>query len=143
LSVNLIGQYAGTNEKGTSILGLIKAAEHFGFQAKSAKGTIDSLTKIPLPAIAHIILKNGEYHYITIYKVDNKYIEYMDPASGYFHKKQLTMFKRVWSGVVVILLPGDGFEKDQKKHRTLNTSIIYSLEVLINKFRSLIRLKLR
>jgi len=52
-----IRQYAGTDKKGTNVLGLIEAAEKLGFEAKGVRGELDSLFKIPLPAIAHIIVK--------------------------------------------------------------------------------------
>lgn len=109
LPVSRIRQYAGTDKKGTNILGLIEAAERLGFQAKAAKGTLDSLQKIPLPAIAHVILKNGLHHYIVIYSVEKKLITYMDPADGSLIKVSLDAFKEIWSGVIVLLLPGDSF----------------------------------
>jgi ABC-type bacteriocin/lantibiotic exporter with double-glycine peptidase domain len=53
LPVSRIRQYAGTDKRGTNVLGLIEAAERLGFQAKAAKGTLESLLNIPLPAIVH------------------------------------------------------------------------------------------
>ncbi|MCG7858919.1 cysteine peptidase family C39 domain-containing protein, partial [Flavihumibacter sediminis] len=52
--ISRIRQYAGTDKRGTNVLGLIEAAERLGFQAKGAKGQVDNLSGIPLPAIAHI-----------------------------------------------------------------------------------------
>jgi len=69
LPVSRIRQYAGTDKRGTNVLGLIEAAERIGFQAKGAKGPIESLAKIPLPAIAHVIVKNGLHHFVVVYKV--------------------------------------------------------------------------
>ena len=56
LPIARIRQYAGTDKKGTNVLGLIEAAEKLGFEAKGVKGVLDSLFKIPIPAIAHIIV---------------------------------------------------------------------------------------
>ena len=39
LPVSRIRQYAGTDKRGTNVLGLIEAAELLGFQAKGVKGT--------------------------------------------------------------------------------------------------------
>ena len=80
LPVSRIRQMAGTDKKGTNILGLITAAEKMGFSAKGVKGGIDALPKIPLPAIAHIIVKEVLYHYIVIYSIKKELIEFMDPA---------------------------------------------------------------
>ena len=67
LPVSRIRQYAGTDKRGTNVLGLIEAAERLGFQAKGAKGELESLAKIPLPAIAHVVLKNGLHLYVVLF----------------------------------------------------------------------------
>ena len=56
LPVSRIRQYAGTDKRGTNVLGLIEAAELLGFQAKGVKGTFESLSKIPTPSIAHVVI---------------------------------------------------------------------------------------
>jgi ATP-binding cassette subfamily B protein len=115
LPVSRIRQYAGTDKRGTNVLGLIEAAERLGFQAKGAKGQLESLAKIPLPAIAHVVLKNGLHHYVVIYKVSKKNVTYMDPGDGDFHKVSLAKFQEIWSGVIVLLLPDDGFVTGKQK----------------------------
>lgn len=115
LPVSRIRQYAGTDKRGTNVLGLIEAAERLGFQAKGAKGQLESLAKIPLPAIAHVVLKNGLHHYVVIYKVTKTKLAYMDPADGDFHTVSLAKFQEIWSGVIVLLLPDDGFVTGKQK----------------------------
>ena len=51
LPIARIRQLASTDQKGTNVLGLIEAAERLGFQAKGVRGTVESLAKIPKPAI--------------------------------------------------------------------------------------------
>ena len=65
-------QYAGTDKKGTNLLGLLEAAEKLGFDAKGVKGELKHLYKIPLSGIAHVVLKNGLHHYVVIYSVTAK-----------------------------------------------------------------------
>ena len=125
MPVSRIRQYAGTDKRGTNVLGLIEAAGKLGFQAKGAKGALDSLTKIPLPAIAHVILKNGLHHFVVIYKVTKKEITFMDPADGQYHKKKITEFENDWSGVIVLILPDDGFTKGNET--TSNTKRFWQL----------------
>lgn len=115
LPVSRIRQYSGTDKQGTNVLGLIEAAERLGFQIKAAKGQLESLAKIPLPAIAHVVLKNGLHHYVVIYKVTKKYITYMDPGDGAFHKVTFPKFKEIWSGVIVLLVPNDDFVAGKQK----------------------------
>lgn len=109
--VSRIRQYAGTDKKGTNVTGMIEAAEKLGFQVKAAKGSTDSLLKIPLPAIAHIILKNGLHHYIVIYQTTRKKISYMDPSDGLIHRISYSAFKEIWSGVLILLLPDENFKR--------------------------------
>ncbi len=86
LPIARIRQLASTDQKGTNVLGLIEAAQQLGFQAKGVKGTLESLPKIPKPAIAHLVLKNGLHHYVVIYKVTEEQIAYMDPGDGRVHR---------------------------------------------------------
>ncbi len=125
IPVSRIRQYAGTDKRGTNVLGLIEAAEKLGLQAKGAKGAFESLSKIPLPAIAHVVLKNGLHHFVVIYKVTKKDILFMDPADGQYHKKKMSEFKEIWSGVIVLVLPDDSFKKGNET--TSNTKRFWQL----------------
>jgi len=109
LPVSRIRQIAGTDKKGTNVLGLIKAAEQLGFTAKGVKGGVDALPKIPLPAIAHIIVKKVLAHYVVIYSVKGDKIEYMDPDDGQMHKIEIAEFEKMWTGVLVLLIPSEKF----------------------------------
>src|ERR1700712_876476 len=73
LPVARIRQYAHTDNKGTNVLGLIKAAEKLGFQAKGVRGPFDALLDTPQPAIAHIV-RGQWHHYVVLYKTTPKYI---------------------------------------------------------------------
>lgn len=119
LPVSRIRQFAGTDKRGTNVLGLIEAAEKLGFQAKGAKGNIESLSKIPLPAIAHVVLKSGLHHYVVLYKVTPKHVFYMDPGDGQIHKKAIAEFQEMWSGVLVLILPDENFETGSQKTSNL------------------------
>ena len=115
MPVSRIRQYAGTDKRGTNVLGLIEASERLGFQAKGAKGPIESLAKIPLPAIAHLVLKNQFQHFVVIYKVTKKYVTIMDPGDGNIYKKKIADFAKEWSGVILLLLPDEGFTARNEK----------------------------
>ena len=110
-----IRQYAGTDKKGTNIFGLLEAAKKLGFDAKGVRGDLQSLSEIPKPAIAHLLLESGLQHYVVIYKVTKKIITIMDPGDGKMHKRTLQDFEKDWTGVLVILLPDEGFESRNEK----------------------------
>ena len=115
MPVSRIRQIAGTDLRGTNVLGMVTAAEKVGFAAKGVRGAKESLTKIPLPSIAHLIVDKKLNHYVVITKVSKEHLEYMDPADGKIHKKSIDGFCELWTGVLVILMPGDEFRKGNHK----------------------------
>ncbi len=115
LPIARIRQYASTDQKGTNVLGMIEAAQKLGFTAKGVKGTFDSLTKIPKPAIAHIIVKEKLHHFVVIYQITATHVIVMDPADGKIHKLPYEEFKQQWTGVLVLLLPSEEFAIGNQK----------------------------
>ncbi len=115
LPIARIRQIAGTDKKGTNLYGMIQAAEQLGFTAKGVKGKSDSLPKIPLPAIAHVIINKKLQHYIVIIKANSDQIEYMDPADGKTHKLKINSFEEIWTNVLLLLVPSKDFSATNEK----------------------------
>ena len=118
LPVARIRQLASTDKKGTNVLGLVEAAGKMGFLAKGVRGEWDSLFKIPKPAIAHVIVKDILQHYVVLIKTTGKYIEIMDPAYGELHKVPHDEFKKQWTGVLILIAPGEKFTVGNEKIST-------------------------
>ena len=118
LPVARIRQLAGTDKKGTNVLGLVEAAGKMGFLAKGVRGEWDSLFKIPKPAIAHVIVKEVLQHYVVLIKTTKKYIEIMDPADGDLHKIPHEEFKKQWTSILVLIAPGEKFTVGNEKIST-------------------------
>ncbi len=110
-----IRQYAGTDKRGTNVLGMIKGAERLGFDAKGVRGGLDALPDLPLPAIAHVIVREQLQHYVVIYKVTQKKVTVMDPGDGRMHTYSLEEFEKLWTGVLVLLQPNLTFEAKNEK----------------------------
>lgn len=110
LPVAKIRQMASTDQKGTNVLGLIEAATKMGFSAKGVRGEFDALLDVPMPVIAHVIVKKVLHHYVVLYKVTEKLVEYMDPGDGQIHKVTPEAFKEMWTGVLVLLMPNEEFQ---------------------------------
>jgi len=115
IPLSKIRQFAGTDKKGTNVLGLLEAAQKLGFDAKGVRGPQESLFKIPKPAIAHLILKNQLQHYVVIYKVSKNKVTIMDPGVGKEITLSLRDFVEQWTGVLVILLPNASFDSRNEK----------------------------
>ncbi|TWI82410.1 bacteriocin-processing peptidase [Chitinophaga japonensis] len=115
LPVARIRQYAATDQKGTNVLGLIEASEKLGFSAKGVKCPWESLFKVPLPAVAHITVKGGLHHFVVIYRVSRRCVQVMDPGEGRMHKLPHESFKAQWTGVLLLLMPGEQFREGDEK----------------------------
>ena len=116
-----IRQYAFTDKKGTNVLGMIEAAGKLGLEAKGVKGPFECLPSIPLPAVAHVIVKETIRHYVVIYKITKESVLVMDPGDGKLHKKSNEEFKKEWTGVLILIRPNDTFEKGNLKKSTLRS----------------------
>lgn len=110
IPVARIRQTAGTDKKGTSALGLVRAFEAIGMTAKGVRCKAESLNQVPLPAIAHLILSNKLHHYVVIYGVSEKNVKIMDPATGRIENRKRKEFEQQWSGILIISAPGGTFQ---------------------------------
>ncbi|KWW28189.1 MAG: bacteriocin/lantibiotic ABC transporter ATP-binding protein [bacterium P3] len=122
LPISKIRQMASTDRKGTNVLGLIEAARKLGFDVKAVKSilpdgknNVEPLSKIPTPAIAHVIKRGKLLHYEVIYGVKQDKIRIMDPGTGELEWVPMEVFNSEWTGVLVLLMPKDDFEKGDKK----------------------------
>lgn len=110
-----IRQLASTSSKGTSIAGLLEALRALGFEAKGVRGDLSGLMNVPKPAIAHIMPRAGLHHFVVIYGTSPDHIELMDPADGRIHRYVHDEFLRLWTGVMVVMCPGEQFSPGNKK----------------------------
>ena len=138
ISVSNIRLHAGTDKQGTNLLGLIEAANILGFRAKGARGDMDSLSTIPLPCIAHVILPNKLHHYVVIYTVTKKNIKYMDPSDGKIHKSNIGDFMKIWSGAILLMIPDVQFKTSGKKINNLSRFLYLIQPHKINMIHALI-----
>ena len=65
--------------------------------------------KTILAAIAHVIVKENLQHFVVIYKVGRQTLEYMDPGDGKMHKMNHENYKKMWTGVLVLVEPKKTF----------------------------------
>src|SRR5690554_4514914 len=110
IPITKIREVAGTDRKGTNAFGLIKAAKELGFSAKGVRGEPEHLTdQLPLPCIAYVI-KGSLLHYVVIHKISEKEIIVADPGEGIVKYKPEDFYE-IWSGVLILMVPGEKFEK--------------------------------
>lgn len=111
ISIARIRRLAGTDQMGTSGLGIVKAATQLGFICKGGISNTKKLSdEITYPIILHL-KKDLLDHYAVLYKSGNKLL-LADPDEG-FKKITFSELEKTWSGIFFILVPEEKFEKVQ------------------------------
>lgn len=121
VSIVKIRDIAGTDRQGTSACGLVKVIEHYGFEQKVVEADKNALTqKLPLPAIAHVVIDNTLLHYVVITKIKDNTVVVSDPAKGSVRYKKED-FLKIWTNVLILIAPTKESQKGNKKESTLSS----------------------
>ncbi|MEN9869622.1 MAG: hypothetical protein RLZZ171_605 [Cyanobacteriota bacterium] len=113
-AISRVREAVGTGARGTTLLGLNRGAETFGFNVRQVKATteiIDRISEIPLPAIIHW----KGYHWMVLYGKKGKKYVVADPGVGirYLTRRELTVG---WgNGVMLLLSPDDSRFYEQEE----------------------------
>lgn len=91
---------AGTDQAGTSFLGLAQAADFLGLEATGMELSPEELRTVGKPLIAHL---NGR-HFVIVVSLHKDYLTLIDPASG-VRSVSFVDFCRGWEGNVLLLEP--------------------------------------
>ena len=93
VSLTFIRRAAGTGQTGTTLRGIVRAAEKVGLEARALKASKDRLDELPLPAILHW----ESNHWIVLYAVEGDRVRVADPARGLRRLKRAEVDEK-WSG---------------------------------------------
>lgn len=105
----------GVSRDGANALAIVRAARGFGMEAKGAKLELDQLSELPLPAILHWDFN----HFVVLECVTKRKVIIVDPACG---RRSIPMdeFSDHFTGVALILNPGEGFTQRPKSYPSLS-----------------------
>ncbi|AAK76819.1 MULTISPECIES: peptidase domain-containing ABC transporter [Clostridium] len=112
LPISKIREAAGTDLEGTSVYGIVQAAQKLGFSTKAVRTSKkeEIFNNLPTPLIAHVIIDDVLLHFVVVHKITKKYILIADPGRGMIKYKPDEFFK-IWSDVLIFLTPTAKFEK--------------------------------
>ncbi|MDZ8241925.1 MAG: peptidase domain-containing ABC transporter [Nostoc sp. ChiQUE01a] len=106
LTLSRIREAVGTGSRGTTLLGLNRGAEVLGFNTRQVKASaelLESLNKVPMPAIAHW----KGHHWVVLYgRKRNKYV-ISDPAFGIRYLSREELVENWSNGIMLLLVPDD------------------------------------
>ena len=109
IAVSRMRQMVRTNQNGTSVLGILEAAMELGLHAKGVRADYGSLEQTIFPSIVHVIIDQKVSHYMVLMKVSARGVIVMDPTEGRFRKISEENFIKIWSGIVILIKPGERF----------------------------------
>jgi ABC-type bacteriocin/lantibiotic exporter with double-glycine peptidase domain/CRP-like cAMP-binding protein len=93
VSLTFIRRAAGTGQTGTSLRGIVTAAQETGLQTRALKASKDRLDDLPLPAIVHW----ESNHWVVLYAIEGDRVRIADPARGLRRVTRAEVGEK-WSG---------------------------------------------
>ncbi len=122
-------QACGVSRDGSSAANVVAAARNYGMDAKGFKKTIEKLQELTPPYI--IFWQFDHFLVVEGFVKDRVYVN--DPASGPRHMT-LAEFDRGYTGIVLVMRPGEQFQKGGMKKsvvRTLRNRLQGSIPALL------------
>jgi ATP-binding cassette, subfamily C, bacteriocin exporter len=108
--VAVLRQWAGTDRTGTTALGLVQAGERAGLALRGVRADPAEIDRMPLPAVAHLLLPSRNPHYVVLERVDRDRVRVMDPAVGKPSSWPRKRFAGEATGVFLLAAPAAGGE---------------------------------
>ncbi len=118
VSLEELRKLSGTSRQGTTLLGLMQAAQQIGFEAEGLEAEgVHNLKELNEPAILHVIIENKLQHYLVFFPQwadDSKSSDHLllsDPAKGMV-KMTVDELDKIWpSKTLLKLSPNEKFVK--------------------------------
>ncbi|NBA87283.1 ATP-binding cassette domain-containing protein [Emticicia sp. CRIBPO] len=107
---------SGTSLQGTTLLGLQQAASIYHLHAEAFEVDEPEVFKkeATFPCILHVVIDQKLEHYVICNGINNNGFEIIDPAQGIETWSETELLQRWQSRAVLILNPGEGFEKTEQ-----------------------------
>jgi len=120
-SLEHLRKISGTSKQGTTLLGLVQAAQQLGFDAEGLEADgVANLSELDQPAILHVVIENRLQHYVVYYPNRSPSPLFRrggggevlgDPAKGII-KLTAEDLDKIWQSKALLkLTPNTSFEK--------------------------------
>ncbi|MFP4547365.1 MAG: peptidase domain-containing ABC transporter [Fidelibacterota bacterium] len=119
-----IRELCNVDTNGARMFDIVNAAQKLGFDAFGAQGSYDDLIKEEMPCIAHVFIEEKLYHFIIVYKINQKKVLVSDPAKGLYWLKR-DEFEKIWVNNSVIILNPEKDIYNQKQDSNLKWILKY------------------
>lgn len=119
---------SGTSQSGTTLLGLIQAAQKIGYEAKGFEVELSHLSELKGPAILHVVQDQNREHYIVYFGfVEGKHWV-SDPGAGVLALTDSELIAQWKSGILLRLEPTESLQKKSTVSRSKRDWFISLIE---------------
>ena len=116
-SIERIRELSGTSQQGTTMLGLLQAANKLGLQAEGFKADFASLRECKDICILHVVKEETLPHFVVFYEFDEDRNEYLigDPAEASIEYMTEGELQKIWLSRSLLLLQTTEKLKSEQK----------------------------
>lgn len=115
VSLEKMRAFAGTDNQGTNLWGLVQLGEKLGFEMTGVEAeSVENLVEVHFPCIAHIINKKGFEHYIIIEKITKNEVFIVDPDQGRYKEKK-EAFEEYWTKILLLIEKRNDFSQESDR----------------------------
>jgi ATP-binding cassette subfamily B protein len=126
---------SGTSQTGTTLLGLIQAAQKIGYEAKGFEAELKHLAELEGPAILHVIQDQNREHYLVYFGFADGKHWVSDPGLGILALEKSELTSQWKSGILLRLQPTEALQNkavvSQSKKRWFVSLIAEDIPILI------------
>lgn len=121
-SISEVQERCGVGRDGLSALAIVKSARKYGFRVRPVSIKQNDFRSVNLPAIIHWEFN----HFVVLERWSPNHVDIVDPAVG---RRRLTPeeFDEAFTGVVIMLEPGNQFEQQGQQSSFSLTTYLRSL----------------
>jgi ABC-type bacteriocin/lantibiotic exporter with double-glycine peptidase domain len=113
ISIEKFRELCGTNQQGTTLLGLFQGANKAGFEAQGCEADIKALIEHGQPVILHTLLDEKLQHFMVCYGYKNNQFIIGDPGKGIVYYDEQGLSKIWQSKKCLTLFPNSNFQKKE------------------------------
>jgi len=126
---------SGTSQSGTTLLGLIQAAQKIGYEAKGFEAELKHLAELEGPAILHVVQDQNREHYLVYFGLADGKHWVSDPGVGILGMEESELTTQWKSGILLRLQPTEALQNkavvSQSKKRWFVSLIVEDIPILI------------
>jgi ATP-binding cassette subfamily B protein len=126
---------SGTSQSGTTLLGLIQAAQKIGYEAKGFEAELKHLAELEGPAILHVVQDQNREHYLVYFGLADGKHWVSDPGVGILGMEESELTAQWKSGILLRLQPTEALQNkavvSQSKKRWFVSLIAEDIPILI------------